>query len=108
MKLHLLTKSMSGEEITREFINVLSVANSIDSSWLLACMHDRASTNGVAVCTLKITYPKLFDMGCFLHTVDHVGEYFSIHILSVSSPVHGSQCFLIAPKVRLIWKEQTG
>ena len=77
VKLQLLTKSMSGEEIARELINVLSVAYSIDSSRLLACMHDRASTNSVAVGTLQIVYPKLLDVGCFSHTLDRVGEYFT-------------------------------
>ena len=45
VKLQLLTKSMSDEEIARELINVLSVAYSIDSSRLLACTCDRASMN---------------------------------------------------------------
>ena len=69
---------MSGEEIARELISVLSVAYSLDSSTLLSCVRDRASTNNVAVRTLTIVYPKLLDVGCFSHTLDRVGEYFNV------------------------------
>ena len=107
VKLQLLTKSMSGEEIARELINVLSVAYSIDSSRLLACMRDRASTNSVAVRTLQIVYPKLLDVGCFSHTLDRVGEYLNIPILSEFTSTWITM-FSHSPKVRLLWKEQTG
>ena len=107
VKLQLLTKSMSGEEIARELINVLSVGYSIDSSRLLACMRDRASSNNVAVRTLKIVYPKLLDVGCFSHTIDRVGEYFNIPILSEFTSAW-IMMFSHSPKVRLLWKEQTG
>ena len=107
VKLQLLTKSMSGEEIARELINVLSVRYSIDSSRLLACMRDRASSNNVAVRTLKIVYPKLLDVGCFSHTIDRVGEYFNIPILSEFTSAW-IMMFSHSPKVRLLWKEQTG
>ena len=107
VKLQLLTKSMSGEEIARELINVLSVNYSIDSSRLLACMRHRASTNSVAVRTLKIVYPRLLDVGCFSHTLDRVGEYFNIPILSEFTSAWITM-FSYSPKVRLIWKEQTG
>ena len=54
VRLQLLVKSLSGEEIARELISILSVNYSIDSSRLLAYMRDGASANGVAVRTLRI------------------------------------------------------
>ncbi len=52
VRLHMLAKSMSGEEITRELISTLSVQYSIPSNGLLAAMKDHASVNGVAMRTL--------------------------------------------------------
>ena len=86
---------MSGEEIARELINVLSVAYCLDSSRMLACMRDQASTNNVAICTLTIVYPKLLDVGCFSHTLDQVNT------LTYPS-VHRLRCFLIVPKRGLL------
>ena len=45
-------------------------------------MHNRAACNGVAIQTLKIVYPQLVDVGCFSHTINLVGEKFSIPHLS--------------------------
>ena len=107
VRLQLLAKSLSGEEIARELISVLSVAYSIDSNRLLSCMRDRAATNGVAVRTLKIVYPNLLDVGCFSHTLDRVGEHFIVPILSEFITLWVSM-FSHSPKARLLWKEQTG
>ena len=53
-----MAKSLTGEELARELISVLSVQYSIGTQQLLAAMKDRASVNEVAVRTLKIVYPK--------------------------------------------------
>ena len=47
---------------------------SIPPSSLLAAARDRASVNNVAKRHLKILYPNLVHIGCFNHTLDHVGE----------------------------------
>ena len=49
-----LSKSLSGEEVARELISVLSVTYGVRSSNLLASMRDRASVNNVAMRTLKV------------------------------------------------------
>ena len=64
-----LAKSMKGEEIARELIEVLSVHLSISSSQLVAAMRDRASVNGVAMRTLRIIFPNLVNIGSFSQTV---------------------------------------
>ena len=43
IRLQLLVKSMTGEEIARELINTLSAQYSIGSDLLVAAMHDRAA-----------------------------------------------------------------
>lgn len=73
----MLAKSVTGEEITREVIGVLSTGYSIGSNQLLAGMRDRAYVNNVAMRTIKI----LLDVGCFFYTIDHVGENFNTHVL---------------------------
>ena len=53
-------KTMTGEEIACELVNILFVEYSISTEWLLACMHDRTSANGVAMGTIqKGVVPKL-------------------------------------------------
>ncbi len=57
-----LAKSMTGKEIARELISVLSVDYGITPNRLLAGIRDRASVNGVAMQTLKVVYPLMWDV----------------------------------------------
>lgn len=77
VRMQLLEKSMTREEIAHELINTLSVQYSVKPDLLLTAMHDRASTNNVALRTLKVVYPKVVDVGCISHTLDLVGEKFT-------------------------------
>ena len=54
-RIQLLSKSMTGEEIARELINVLSVTYTIGSDHLIAAVRDRAAVNNVAMRTLAQT-----------------------------------------------------
>ena len=54
---HLLSKSLTGGEIARELIHVLSSTYSICPNQLLAARQDRASVNKVAMRTVKVVYP---------------------------------------------------
>ena len=68
VRLEILTKSMTGEEVARELINILSVSFGIKSHYLLADMRDGASVNNVAMGALKIVYSDIFDVRCYSHT----------------------------------------
>ena len=105
--LQLLAKSLTGEEIACELVKVISTVYGIDSNRLLASMRDGASSNGVAIRTLKIVYPKCMDIICFSHTIDRVGSHFHTPILDefVSAWI---SMFSHSPKARLCWKELTG
>lgn len=96
VRIQLLSKSMTGGEIARELIRVISANYDIDPNQLIAAMRDRAAVNGVAVRTVAVVYPKALDIGCFSHTIDRVGEHFKTPILSFLPP--GSCFFLIVPK----------
>ena len=105
--LQIVVKSLTGEELARELIAVLSVQYSIGTQQLLAAMKDRASVNEVAVRTLKIVYPNLLSVGCFSHTLDRVGEHFLTPNLSdfITSWI---SLFSHSPKTRILWRDQTG
>ena len=107
LRMQLLAKSLTGEEIARKLINTLSVQYSVSSELVLASMHDRAATNNIAMRTLKVIYPSVVDIGCFSHTLDLVGEKFCTPHMNdfVSSWV---TMFSHSPKSRLLWRTQTG
>ena len=102
-----LAKSMTGEEVARELINILSVTLGIKSELLVAAMRDRASVNNVALRTTTFIYPLVLDVGCIAHTLDHVGEKFRTSVLS-SFVMLWISLFSHSPKCRLVWKTQTG
>ena len=70
-------------------------------------MKDRASVNRVAMNTLQIIYPNVLDVGCFSHTLDHVGEHFETPTLSEFGTAW-LMLFSYSNKAKLLWKEQTG
>ena len=74
IRMRSLAKSLKGEEIARIIIETISREYSIKSELVIACMRDRASSNNVAVRTLKILFPSLIDIGCFSHTLDLCGD----------------------------------
>ena len=107
IRLQMVVKSLTVEELARELISVLSVNYVIATQHLLAAMKDRASVNKVAVRTLKIVYPSLLSVSCFSHTIDRVGEQFcTLHLSEfITSWI---SLFSHSPKTRILWLEQTG
>ena len=102
-----LAKSMTGEEIARELISVLSAGYGITSDRVIAAMRDRASANGAAMRTMKVVFPQLLDVGCFAHTIDLVGGKFQTP--NLESFIHlWISLFAHSPRVRLWWKQLTG
>ena len=107
VRLPMLAKSMCGEEVAREVLSVLSTELGIHGSHLLAVMRDRASVNNVAVRNIGILYPLAMDIGCFSHTLCHVGEKFQVPTITKFMQ-HWEQMFKHSHKARLLWREQTG
>ncbi len=107
VRLMLLAKSLTGEEVARQLIMCLSNELSVSSNQLVAAMRDRASVNNVAIQTLKIVYPCLLDVGCFSHTLDHVGEKINANVLDEFIKVLVG-LFTRSPKAKLAWREATG
>ena len=107
VRLQVVTKSMTGEEIAREILSVLSTQYGVVSSNLLATMHDRASTNNVAMRSIRILYPSLLDIGCYSHTIDHAGEKFITPTLHEFGLLWVS-LFSHSPKACVAWRSRTG
>ncbi len=107
VRLMLLAKSLTGEELARQLIICLSTDLGVRSDRLIACMRDRASVNNVAVRTIKIVYPQVFDIGCFSHTLDLVGEHIKTPILDEFMKTWIG-IFSRSPKSKLAWQTKTG
>ena len=105
--IQLLSKSLTGEEIAHELVQILSVSYSISSDHLVAAMRDRASVNSVAMRTVKIIYPNAIDVGCFSHAFDRVGEHFNIPTLTEFIG-NWLSLFSHSIKAKFLWKQQTG
>ena len=93
---------MTGEEIARELINVLSRTFGIQSHHILAVMRDGASINNVAMRVLQVIFPDILNVCCYSHTLDLVGEKFSTLVLDS----FGSN-WISSSKTKFLWKEQT-
>lgn len=107
VRMQMLSKSMSAEEIARELISILSVTYGVRSELLLAAMRDRASVNNLAMQTVRVIYPSLVDIGCFSHTLNRVGENFKTPVLT--DFMHSwIALFSHSPKTRFLWKSQVG
>ena len=98
---------MTGEEVTQQIIVVLSTELGIPPQSIVAAMRDRASVSDVVMRTIKVVYNQLLDVGCFSHTLDHVGE-------RMNTPILHDFCkawiglFSQNPKSRLLWRTQIG
>jgi len=107
VRIKLLAKSLTGEEVARELIHVLSTSLGIDSQFVVATMRDRASVNNVAIRTMKIIYQNFLDIGCFSHTLDLVGNHFKFPNLTEFVGTWLA-LFSHSTKTKFLWKEQTG
>ena len=107
VRLLLLAKPVTGDELARELLTVLSTELGVANTKLLACTRDRAAVNGKAMRTLGVLYPNVMDIGCFSHTLDLVGENFKTPTLEKFMK-HWVKLFQHSYKARLIWREKTG
>lgn len=104
-RLMLLQKSLTGEEVARQIVSTISTEFSISLSCVIAAARDRASVNDVAMCTISIIYSGLIDIGCFCHTLGHVGEHVNTPNLDSFFKAWVS-LFSHSPKARLLWRTQ--
>ena len=70
-------------------------------------MRDCASVNNVAVVSIVILYPSAIDIGCFSHTLSHVGKKFNVPVLAKFMK-HWERMIQQSHKACLVWREITG
>ena len=59
---------VTGEEVAKQIISVISAEMGVLSDLVVGAMYDRASVDKVAMGTVKVFYQNLLDIGCFSHT----------------------------------------
>ena len=107
IRMQMLVKSMTGEELAREVLGVLCREYKLPTEQLLAAMRDRAYVNGVAIRHIKIMFPNLLDIGCYSHTLDNAGNRFQLPTVEEFIKPWIS-LFSHSPKARFEWKSKTG
>lgn len=107
VRVMLLAKSLTGEEVAHQLIVCLSTELVKKTELLVAGMRDRASVNSVAMRTLSIVYPNVLNVGCFSHTLDHVGQNFRTPILDEFIKMWINM-FSRSTKMKLLWWTKTG
>ena len=60
VRLEFVQKSMTGEKVAREIINILAVSLEIQSHLLIAAMRDGTSVNSVAMRSVGVIFPHVF------------------------------------------------
>lgn len=100
VRLLLLPKSVTGDELACELLTVLSTELGVPGSNLLAY---GASVNGKAMRTIAIMYPKVMNITCFSHALDIVGSKFATPVLDKFT----KNWFSIVQKLNLLWRETT-
>ena len=93
--------------MARLLVESISTELGIESQLVVATMHDRASVNLVALRTIKVLYNCLFDVGCFSHTLDRVGENMRVPVLNEFIK-HWISLFSHSPKIIMAWASLTG
>ena len=75
--MNVLSKSVTGEELSQQLISTLAVQLGVAPSNLLATMWDGAVVNGAAVQLLKASnYTECQETICFLQTIGNAGKKF--------------------------------
>lgn len=70
VRLPMLAKSLSGDEVARKVIQVFQLDYQVGARALWGSMQDRASVNNVAMATVKAIFPEVFNVGCFSYTME--------------------------------------
>lgn len=106
VSLKLSGKALSGEQVAHSLLSILSVFYQVQPHNVVAIMRDRASVNDCAVRSIRPLYTNLMDIGCFSHTLDHVGGRESRQMTKLFTE-HWVAHFSHSCKLRLEWKDLT-
>ena len=77
VKISMIDDEMTGEMLAREIINILLRLLQIEENNVLVFVKDRCPSNVKAARQLDVFFQNAEDVGCFAHTLDHIGEKFN-------------------------------
>ena len=102
-RFHILSKSLTGEQLAREIITTLSTDLRLPERKVIAAIQDGASVNGAALNRVRtIMYPQMVDIICSSHSLDNVGKRFDTPTLDAFS--HWWVSFSHSPASKLRWR----
>ena len=107
IRLEVLAKALKGDELAQRLMSCLAVKHNFGPNTIIGGIRDGASVNEAALRQLKFFYSNLFDVVCFSHTIDNVGNHFEFRILD-SFIQYWVSLFAHSFNARLLWKEKTG
>ena len=108
VRVHILAKSLSGQQLAREIITVLSTELQLPSTSVLAAIRDGASVNASAVQKMRdILYPEMMDIICISHSLDNVGKRIDTPLLDTFQQ-WWIALFAHSLASKLAWKTHTG
>lgn len=105
VRIEVLARVLSGEEIAQRIIGTLSISYGIESHFLLAAVRDGSSDKDVAAGMLKGAYPHIMDISCFPYTLN-IGNKFHTPVLS-NFISHWVSLFNYN-HIKMLWRAQTG
>ena len=107
-RFHVLSKSLTGEQLAREIITTLSPDLCLPERKVIAAIRDGASVNGAALNHVRtIMYPQMVDIICLSHSLDNVGKRFDTPTLDTFSHWWVS-LFSHSPVSKLRWRTMAG
>ena len=81
IRLLVLGKALKVDELAQRLMSCLAVKHNFGPNTIIGGIRDGASVNGAALRQLEFFYSNLFDVVCFLHAIDNVGNHFKFRIL---------------------------
>ena len=106
VRLHTVAKPVTGQDLAKVIDRCLALEYQIDGERVVAAMRDGASVNGVAIRTLQVLYPNVFDVTCFSHPANNAGHHFQFPVLEKFIRLW-VQLFSHSSKAKLAWKQRT-
>ena len=81
IRLEALAKALKGDELAQRLMSGLAVKHNFGPNTIIGGIRNGPSVNGAALRQLKFFYSNLFDVVCFSHTIDNIGNHSEFRIL---------------------------
>ena len=107
IRIDICAKSVTGDQLAQVLNECLCMEYGVRGDSLIAAMRDGASVNEAALNRIHFMFPKTFNVVCFSHTLDNVGNHFVIPNLKEFGNLW-IRLFSSSHKEALMWRDLTG